>query len=988
MDPRGDGPSQAGRTRPDDAGEAQATQTFYGREQLAGPGPAGPASPRAHPPTDVATPHPATEVATPHPATDVVAPSPVAETGAAGWSVPGYAELRVLGSGGFGKVVLARHDASGQQVAIKYLRGDLLADPDFAPLFRAEAAVLASLDDPNVVRLFDYVESPAGAAIVMELVNGVTLRDILARQGKTTAEAALVVLQGSLLGLAAAHRRGVVHRDYKPENVLIDGAGASKLTDFGIAARAGDSPIPAGTLAYAPPEQFTGSPASPATDVYAATATFYECLTGRPPFDGKTAEALLRQHRAEPVPLEPVPEALRPLVAAGLAKDAGRRPADGAALVTELRAVAGAAYGPDWEARGRSALAATALLLAALWPASALWPAGGGAAAHGAAAQGSAAHLVRSRRLLRLRHLRPRHIGPVKGAITAGTAVAVAAVAVVAAHHGRPAGPVNASFTVTGALGGAAATSAGNAWTVGCADTGCTRPLILRWNGTGWTPVPAPDLGAGYNLSSVAAASAGNAWAVGWTGRGYNDQTDSRTVILHWDGRTWTRVPSPSPSRDNMLLGVSVTAAGNAWAYGITESGLPGAGDTELILHWNGSAWTQVPVPGPIADPTQGWIYHVTAVSADSAWAVGSATDAARLSVTAIWRWSGSSWTRMPSPSLAENSFLTIVGAASADNAWAAGYTFANTNSRGLVFMHWNGSTWTTAPGPELADAVFADVAVAPDGTAWMAGWIAPGASTGNANGSEDTTLILRWNGSSWTRVPSPSPGPGGRLSGVTIISGSNAWATGTAGGKTLILRWNGQRWSGPAGRVSPATAPTSSAVPSAPSSAPSAALSSPSSSAVSSPAPASRQQAAQALAALLGQSGADRTAVTQAVGAVQGCAPGLSQDETVFSNAASSHQALLGKLATLPGRSALPAPMLADLTAAWQASAQADQDFAQWAQDEISHGCSTNYQSDASYRAATAPDDQATKDKQAFAAQWAPVAAQYGLPLYQYNQI
>jgi serine/threonine-protein kinase len=894
----------------------------------------------------------------------------------------------VLGSGGFGKVVLARHDASGNQVAIKYLRGDLLADPDFAPLFRAEAAVLASLDDPNVVRLFEYVESPAGAAIVMELVDGITLRDILARQGKTTAEAALVVLQGSLLGLAAAHRRGVVHRDYKPENVLIDGAGASKLTDFGIAARAGDSPIPAGTLAYAPPEQFTGSPASPATDVYAATATFYECLTGRPPFAGKTAEALLRQHQAEPVPLEPVPEPLRPLVAAGLAKDASRRPADGAALVTELRAVAGAAYGPDWEARGRSALAATALLLAALWPASALWPAGGGAAAaHGAAAQGTATHLVRLRRLLRLRHLRPRHIGPVKGAVAAGTAIAVGAVVVVATHHGRPAEPVNASFTVTGVLGGAAATSAGNAWTVGCADTSCSRPLILRWSGTGWTRVPAPDLGTDYNLSSVAAASADNAWAVGWAGSGTSDQTNSRTVILHWNGRTWTRVPSPSPARDNMLLRVSVTATGNAWAYGITESGLPATGDTELILHWNGTAWTQVPVP--IGDPTKGWIYDVTAVSADSAWAVGSLTDAARLSVTLILRWNGSSWTRVPSPSPGENAFLTVVGAASADNAWAAGYTRANTTLRGLVFMHWNGSTWTTAPGPDLADSVLADsvftgTAVASDGTAWVVGWIAPGASNGNANGRADTTLILRWNGTTWTRVPSPSPGPSGRLSGVTIISSSDAWATGPVDGKTLILRWNGQTWSGPAGQVSPATAPASSAVPSAASST----LSSPSSSAAASPTLAPRRQAAQALAALLAQSGADRTAVTQAVGAVAACSPGLSQDETIFSNAVSSHQALLGKLAALPGRSALPAPMLADLTAAWQASSQADQDFATWAQDEISHGCSTSYQSDTGYQAAAAPDKQATKDKQAFAAQWAGIAGEYGLPLYQYNQI
>ena len=291
--------------------------------------------------------------------------------------------MKTLGSGGFGEVVLARHDASGTLVAIKYLRRELLADAEFAELFRAEAAVLASLDDPNVVRLYEYVESPAGAAIVMELVDGVSLRDILARQGKTTAEAALVVLQGSLLGLAAAHRRGVVHRDYKPENVLINGHGASKLTDFGIAARAGDSPIPAGTLVYAPPEQFGGSPATPASDVYAATATFYECLTGRPPFTGDTAERLLYQHLSEPVPLEPVPEPLRPLVAAGLAKDPGARPADGTALVAELRAVAGGAYGPDWEDRGRSALAAAALLLAALWPS-------GGPAA----VQGTAVHRI------------------------------------------------------------------------------------------------------------------------------------------------------------------------------------------------------------------------------------------------------------------------------------------------------------------------------------------------------------------------------------------------------------------------------------------------------------------------------------------------------------------------------------------------------------------------------------------------------------------
>ena len=235
------------------------------------------------------------------------------------WSVPGYTTVRVLGSGGFGEVVLARHEASGALVAIKCLRQELLTDPEFAAMFRVEAHVLASVEDPHVVRLYEYVEAASGAAIVMELVEGVSLREILSRQGRTSAEAALVVLQGSLMGLAAAHWRGVVHRDYKPENVLVGGDGVSKLTDFGIAARAGERALPAGTLAYAPPEQLAGGPATPATDVYAATATFYECLIGHPPFTGTTAEALLWQHTSQPVPLEPVPVPLRPMVAAGMA---------------------------------------------------------------------------------------------------------------------------------------------------------------------------------------------------------------------------------------------------------------------------------------------------------------------------------------------------------------------------------------------------------------------------------------------------------------------------------------------------------------------------------------------------------------------------------------------------------------------------------------------------------------------------------------------
>jgi serine/threonine protein kinase len=287
------------------------------------------------------------------------------------WVVPGYTELAPLGGGGFGEVVLATHDASGNPVAIKYLHPDLLRDPEQLAGFRAEAHTLAGLDSPHVVRLYEYVAGPSGAAIVMELVEGVTLATILERQGKTTPEAALVVLYGSLLGLAAAHAKGVVHRDYKPANVLIDSGGISKLTDFGIAALAGGRPMAAGTLRYMPPEQFEGAPATPAADVYAATVTFYQCLAGRAPFGGQTPDELYNQHKFAEIPLEPIPEALRPVIARGMAKDPQARPSDAGRLAAELRDAASDSYGADWEDSGRSHLAEAALLLLAL-----LWPSG------------------------------------------------------------------------------------------------------------------------------------------------------------------------------------------------------------------------------------------------------------------------------------------------------------------------------------------------------------------------------------------------------------------------------------------------------------------------------------------------------------------------------------------------------------------------------------------------------------------------------------
>ncbi|MFE5589057.1 serine/threonine-protein kinase [Streptomyces sp. NPDC056549] len=286
------------------------------------------------------------------------------------WVVPGYTESRELGAGGSGRVALATHDATGIPVAVKYLSERLRSDETFVRGFRAEARLLGALDTPHVVGLYEYVESPRGAAIVMELVDGVALRALLAREGATGPEAALAVLKGSLLGLAAAHRAGVVHRDYKPENVLVAADGSSKLVDFGIAAGRDSRPGIAGTPAYMAPEQWNGAPASPAADVYAATATFFECLTGRKPFAGDNFAELALQHLEAPVPDGEAPEPLRPLIRRGLAKAPGERPENAEVFVGELESAATAAYGPDWEERGRGRLAALAALLPLLFPSS------------------------------------------------------------------------------------------------------------------------------------------------------------------------------------------------------------------------------------------------------------------------------------------------------------------------------------------------------------------------------------------------------------------------------------------------------------------------------------------------------------------------------------------------------------------------------------------------------------------------------------------
>src|SRR4051812_22241103 len=273
------------------------------------------------------------------------------------WRLAGFDELRELGHGSHGRVVLARAHGTGSLVAIKYVTT--------APrTLEAEARTLIRVANPHVARVHSYTSGPGdNAAIVLEAVNGHSLRRVLEENGTLPPEAALLVLKGSLLGLAAAHRVGVVHRDYKPANVIVQPDGLSKLVDFGVAVDTGTEGG-AGTPAYMAPEQWERHPASPATDVYAATCVFYECVRGRRPFPATEAAGLRLQHTTQPPPLEELPEPLHPLVLRGMAKNPAERPADAADFVRLLDEVAGASYGPDWERRGLLALAGATAALA------------------------------------------------------------------------------------------------------------------------------------------------------------------------------------------------------------------------------------------------------------------------------------------------------------------------------------------------------------------------------------------------------------------------------------------------------------------------------------------------------------------------------------------------------------------------------------------------------------------------------------------------
>ena len=256
-----------------------------------------------------------------------------------------------VGVGSTGTVFRARELGSGRLVALKQLSAGVRSAPQVMDRLRAEAAVLASLDDPHVVALLGVGLEDDPPWIAVQWVQGASLDRVLQVYGRLSGEQAVGVLRGAVQGLAHAHSRGVVHRDVAPGNVLLDTAGTSMLVDFGLAAPVGTGGV-CGTPAFLSPEAAAGAAVGPAGDVYSAAAVLFLLLTGRPPFPAGTVGQVLTAHRERPAPpLDGERDGLADLVARCLSKEATGRPPDGAALLAELDEHATRRYGTGWLSR-------------------------------------------------------------------------------------------------------------------------------------------------------------------------------------------------------------------------------------------------------------------------------------------------------------------------------------------------------------------------------------------------------------------------------------------------------------------------------------------------------------------------------------------------------------------------------------------------------------------------------------------------------------
>lgn len=257
-----------------------------------------------------------------------------------------YELVSRIAIGGMGEVWKATDKVIGRTVALKILKEEYFGDPGFRERFRAEARHAALVNHEGIANVFDYGEEEGKAYLVMEMVPGEALSTILEREKVLPPEKVLSIIWQTSLALHQAHQAGLVHRDIKPGNLLITPDGIVKITDFGISRVTDQVPLTAtgqvmGTVQYLAPEQASGKPASPATDIYSLGIVAYEALSGRRPFRGESQVAIAMAHIKEAPPELPgtIPEPVRKLVMSCIAKKPEGRPANAEILAKAARAL-------------------------------------------------------------------------------------------------------------------------------------------------------------------------------------------------------------------------------------------------------------------------------------------------------------------------------------------------------------------------------------------------------------------------------------------------------------------------------------------------------------------------------------------------------------------------------------------------------------------------------------------------------------------------
>src|SRR5436853_2011577 len=267
-----------------------------------------------------------------------------------------YRILRKLGTGGMANVYLAEDEVLGRRVAIKILNDRHAGDDQFVERFRREAKNAAGLSHPNIVSIYDRGEAEGTYYIATEYAAGRSLKELIVSRGPAPVNVAVEYARQILSALRFAHRHGIVHRDIKPHNVLVDGEGRVKVTDFGIA-RAGASQMTeagsiVGTAQYLSPEQARGSGVDQRSDLYSLGVVLYELLTGTVPFSGDTPVEIAMKHLSQ-TPEPPsakradVPRDLDLIVLRALAKDPAERYQSAEEMDADLaRVQRGAAVSP------------------------------------------------------------------------------------------------------------------------------------------------------------------------------------------------------------------------------------------------------------------------------------------------------------------------------------------------------------------------------------------------------------------------------------------------------------------------------------------------------------------------------------------------------------------------------------------------------------------------------------------------------------------